>query len=714
MLNQKDLLVLLYKLVDRYVVTQGDRYEYNYNYLNPLAVTDVPLIPVLHWPKFPKDELPSREWILLLLKTISVVNINKISKATSSDVSFGTDDLDSDTIFLSDKIDSLETIEKEINETKNPAALDAIAFQLVSTLKEVNEHLSVDQQLNEYRQIKDADQLDSDISFALEDQLQQVDEQIAEFSNENPGDISFDLDSSEQITAATLKEIIRYNAKLLDLADIKSSEISEDSAGVDFGSVGGEHAADSLADYDNLFRFIIKPEISTKFKQDLVFAYLQLAGPNPVMLKQITTADPRLPITGEKYQQIASKIIGSSDSLEVALQEGRVYLADYSLLAVAKNGTFPRDQKYIDAPLALFAVPPVSSSSRPLFPVAIKIQQALFTPLEEGTWLTAKNIVQMADSNYHEVFSHLGQTHLFIEPFVVPTNHLPQNHNLRKLLKPHLEGTVLINYGAHQFLVAPEGSVDKLLASDIKSDQYLAVKGAHSYLFNFNEVAFPKTLKSRGVNDVTQLPVYPYRDDGILIWNAIHNWVKGYFSSYYSTDSSVFNDQDLQKWAAQLISQTGGRLKNFGEDAQGHIKTLDYLVEAVSTIIFTASAQHAAVNFAQRGLMMYPPAFPLARYTPAPTNPQESEDFINGLPPLDRAADQINLLYLLGSIYYTKLGDYTSSDFNSSPRVQEALQNFQNELKDVEQKIRERNQHSDRLLAYEYLLPSQIPQSINI
>ncbi|MBD2207412.1 lipoxygenase [Calothrix sp. FACHB-1219] len=713
MLNQQDLLLLLYKLVDRYILTQGDRYEYNYNYLNPLAMTDVPKMPLINLPRLPKDELPSREWLLLVLKAISVYNINNTSKASGGNVSFSTDDVDSDSIFLSDKINSLETIEQEINEVKTTEDVNDIAFQLVSTLKEVNEHLSINEQLDEYRSQNDANATDSNTQFSFEEEFQKIDAQIAEHLEENPDNISFDLDSSEQIAIANLKNIIRYNAQLLELADMQATENAEDAANVNFGSVGDNYSH-TLEDYDNLFRLITKPEISAKFQQDIVFAYMQVAGPNPVMLKQIKTADPRLPITGEQYQQITAKIIGKADSLDVALQEGRIYLADYSLLEGMANGNFPRDQKYIYAPLGLFAVPPVGSSSRSLIPVAIKIQQALFTPLHTGTWMSAKSILQMADSNYHEVYSHLGQTHLFIEPFVVATNHLSKDHNLRKLLKPHLEGTVLINYGAHQSLVAPKGSVDKLLASNINSDHKLAVTGAQSCLFNFNEVAFPKTLEHRGVNDPNQLPIYPYRDDGMLIWNAIHNWVKGYLSSYYSTDSSVENDQDLQKWASQLVSPTGGRLKNFGEDAQGRIKTLNYLIEAVSTVIFTASAQHAAVNFAQRGLMLYPPAFPLARYIPAPTDPNQQENFLDGLPPLDRATDQINLLYLLGSVYYTKLGDYTNSDFHSSPRVQDALNNFQKELKDIEQQIRQRNQSSERLLAYEYLLPSKIPQSINI
>lgn len=276
MLNQKDLLLFLYKLVDRYIFTQGDRYEYNYNYLNPLAMTDVPQMPLINLPRLPKDEIPSREWLLLVLKAMSVYNINNTAKASSGTVSFSTDDVDSDSVFLSDKLNSLETIEQQINEVKTTEDVNDIAFQLVSTLKEVNEHLSINEQLDEYRNHQDANPTDSNTQFSFEEEFQKIDVQIAEQLEENPDNISFDLDSSEQIAIANLKNIIRYNAQLLELADIQATENAEDGTNVNFGSVGDNYSH-TLEDYDNLFRLITKPEIAAKFQQDIVFAYMQVA-----------------------------------------------------------------------------------------------------------------------------------------------------------------------------------------------------------------------------------------------------------------------------------------------------------------------------------------------------------------------------------------------------------------------------------------------------
>lgn len=80
------------------------------------------------------------------------------------------------------------------------------------------------------------------------------------------------------------------------------------------------------------------------------------------------------------------------------------------------------------------------------------------------------------------------------------------------------------------------------------------------------------------------------------------------------------------------------------------------------------------------------------------------------LPPLDQAQQQLNLLYLLGSVYFTRLG-YYEADYFTDPKVAAPLQAFQSRLQEIEATIDQRNR--DRP-PYDYLKPSRIPQSINI
>ncbi|HSE38853.1 MAG TPA: lipoxygenase family protein, partial [Blastocatellia bacterium] len=178
--------------------------------------------------------------------------------------------------------------------------------------------------------------------------------------------------------------------------------------------------ASSLEDYNQLFQFIPLPAVSQNFREDAEFAAMRVAGPNPLMIERMKALDTRLPITEEQYQSV----VGKQDSLEKAVADGRLYLADYSVFDGAVNGSFPAAQKYNYAPLALFAVPPGGQS---LLPVAIQCSprpgpdNPIFLPQDGDNWLIAKTMVQIADANFHEVVSHLARTHLFIEPFVIAT-----------------------------------------------------------------------------------------------------------------------------------------------------------------------------------------------------------------------------------------------------------------------------------------------------
>ncbi|BAY23637.1 lipoxygenase-like protein [Calothrix sp. NIES-2100] len=468
----------------------------------------------------------------------------------------------------------------------------------------------------------------------------------------------------------------------------------------------------NLTEYEKLFPIIGVPAIAKTFQEDEVFAYMRVAGYNPVMIERVTSTSDRFPVTDEHYQAV----MGSDDSLQAAGEEGRLYLADYGIFAGALNGTHPKAQKYVYAPLALFAVPKGSSPDRLLRPIAIQCGQTpgpdypIITPNSgKYTWLFAKTIVQIADANFHEPVTHLARTHLFVGAFVMATyRQLPGTHPLSLLLRPHFVGTLAINDAAQRILIARGGGVDRLLSSTIDNSRVLAVKGLQSY--GFNGAMLPKQFEQRGVGDRNLLPVYPYRDDALLVWDAIHQWVADYLKLYYPTDKEIQNDAALQSWAAEVQAYEGGRISEFGED--GRIQTREYLVDAVTLIIFTASAQHAAVNFPQKDLMGYAGSTPLAGYLPASTLQGEvtEEDYFNLLSPLDQSQRQYNLLALLGSVYFNKLGEYPQGYFTDA-RVKPFLQGFQENLQQVENTINQRNLNRP---PYEYLLPSKIPQSINI
>jgi arachidonate 15-lipoxygenase len=456
--------------------------------------------------------------------------------------------------------------------------------------------------------------------------------------------------------------------------------------------------------YRDLFVEIPLPKIADDFQSDAVFAELRVAGPNPTSLFRASSLAECLGLSEEAYREIVS-----GDSLATALREGRLYALDYRGKTQTLSGTYLQWQKYTAAPRALFAVPPRGMG---LVPVAILPAEnaALVTPRDGSAWELAKSVVNVADANYHELVCHLGRTHLVVEPFVVSTKRkLPEAHPLRRLLEPHFEGTLFINWAAGQYLVAPGGFVDILLSGTVDADRVAAVLGTASR--SFHDSYLPRWLAAQGVEDASKLPHYPFRDDALLLWEAIGAWTRDYTALYWPDAASIAKDEALQAWARELASFEGGRVSGFGEEKDGTIKTPEYLAGALQMLIFTGSAQHAAVNFPQGDLMDYAPAMPLAGYTALPKGEVSAEAWRQYLPPREQALNQINILYILGSVYHTRLGDYEDGAFTDE-KVRPALRAFQERLRAIESEITRRNEA--RSVPYHYLLPSQIPQSINV
>jgi arachidonate 15-lipoxygenase len=482
---------------------------------------------------------------------------------------------------------------------------------------------------------------------------------------------------------------------LLDLAEQAAAD-----------DVGGPDRPQSLEDYAALFRTIERPGIVETFRDDRVFARQRVAGANPLVIRRIAGLDDRFPVTEALFRSVLA-----GDSLAAAGQEGRLYLADYRELHGVQAGSFRGVPKFLSAPLALFAL---EKGSRQLVPVAIQCEQQpgpdnpIFTPHDGHAWLMAKTLVQVADANVHETVSHLGRTHLWVEPFPLATERqLAANHPLRLLLRPHFEGTIAINRQAHARLLAPAGFVDDLLGGTLEASIQLTTEAVRSY--RFEEAMLPRALQARGVDDPAVLPDYPYRDDALLCWNAIRAWVADYLRVYYHSDAAVAADFELAGWYRELCASDGGRITGWGRD--GHLGGFEDLVDAATLIIFTCSVQHAAVNFPQFDLMTYMPNMPLAAFTPTPVPPTAGEqDLLDLLPPLTYARRQITILYVLGTTHYTALGRYRPQEL-CDPRIRPALEAFRDDLATVGHTIEERN----RLRApYPFLDPTGIPQSINI
>ncbi|HCE9578835.1 TPA: AraC family transcriptional regulator [Pseudomonas aeruginosa] len=483
---------------------------------------------------------------------------------------------------------------------------------------------------------------------------------------------------------------------------------------------GGQ--GDGLNRFRAVFGTLRLPEVADSFRDDEAFAYWRVAGPNPLLIRRVDALPANFPLGEEQFR----RVMGADDSLLEAAASRRLYLLDYAELGkLAPSGAVDKlltGTGFAYAPIALFAL---GKDRARLLPVAIQCGQDPAThpmfvrPAESESdlywgWQMAKTVVQVAEENYHEMFVHLAQTHLVSEAFCLATQRtLAPSHPLHVLLAPHFEGTLFINEGAARILLPSAGFIDVMFAAPIQDTQ--ATAGGNRLGFDFYRGMLPESLKARNVDDPAALPDYPYRDDGLLVWNAIRQWAADYVAVYYASDGDVTGDVELAAWVGEVIGS--GKVAGFRP-----ITGRSQLVEVLTMVIFTASAQHAAVNFPQPSMMTYAPAICAMSAAPAPDSPsgKSEADWLKMMPPTLVALEKVNIYHLLGSVYHGRLGDYRQTGFPYAPVFSDRrviasggpLERFQARLKEVEATIRTRNQARRR--PYEYLLPSRIPASTNI
>lgn len=467
------------------------------------------------------------------------------------------------------------------------------------------------------------------------------------------------------------------------------------------GGVTGDHHERTVQAFRDVFALVPPPAATRDFQSDEYFAEVMVAGPDPTRLVRLDRVPDKFPLT--------SDCLG--EDLDQAVAAGRVYWIDYEAMSTLDNGAHPQSPKYMYSPMVAFCVPRGGGALRPF---AIQCGQDpagrdIYTPRDGYSWQLAKNCVLAAHNTYHEVLTHLGFTHLMSEPVLIAAvRNLAANHPVAVLLRRHFEGTMSINKLAVELLIQPGRAVEYLIGSDLNSTYpWLA---EHRSRRSFRGNYLPTVLASSRTDSVSALPHHPYRDDGLLVWQAIHRWVSDFVGAYYKSDVDVLGDHELQAWAAEVASPEGGQVRDFGA-TPGQILDRDDLVEILTMVVWTAGPQHAAVNFSQADHMAFTPANPLAGYTGEPTGRGHSEaDWLANLPPLDVAVQQFCVMTFLGSVHHTVLGDY-GSDFAGSA-VAAPLERFREELAAVEDEVVARNRRRSR--PYTYLQPSLIPNSTNI
>ncbi|XP_063307068.1 hydroperoxide isomerase ALOXE3-like [Pelobates fuscus] len=449
--------------------------------------------------------------------------------------------------------------------------------------------------------------------------------------------------------------------------------------------------------------------VSQMWKEDTFFGYEFLNGVNPVLIRKCIKIPGNFPVD----QEMVAAILGTSTDLNKELENGNLYLADYSILEGVPANTINGQQQYLAAPLCLLWKNPQDQ----LLPMAIQLGQTpgpnnpIFLSSDpEWDWTLAKIWVRNSDLQVHEIGPHLLRTHLLAEVFNIATaRQLPMGHPLYKLIVPHLRYTLEINVLARIQLIGPGGLFDEAFVTGNGGVPVLLKKAVDELTYTC--LCLPDDIKERGMESV---PNYYYREDGMKVWLAVERLVSGIVNYYYKDDDMVSKDPELQAWVEEIF--TKGFLGRTSTGIPSSLGSRTELIKYLTMVIFTCSGQHAAVNSGQFDFFSWLPNGPSSMRKPPPPvkGAATYQTLLDALPEVNTTTNAMAVEWLLSHEPEDKrpLGNFQNERFTEET-PQAIIKEFQESLAGISKQIQERNS-TIQGLTYLYLDPKNIESSVSI
>ncbi|XP_053730344.1 polyunsaturated fatty acid 5-lipoxygenase isoform X1 [Synchiropus splendidus] len=448
------------------------------------------------------------------------------------------------------------------------------------------------------------------------------------------------------------------------------------------------------------------------WREDFLFGYQFLNGCNPVLIRKCTKIPDKFPVTHEMVALSLEREL----TLEQEVQAGNIFIVDYEVLeGVSPNCTDLSTTQYLAAPICLL----YRNLRKKILPIAIQLGQSpgedmpIFLPTDSHhDWLLAKIWVRSADFQYHQNITHLLRTHLITELFAIAMyRQLPAVHPAFKLLIPHVRFTIAINTKAREELICERGLFDKANATGGGGHIQLIQRTMKT--LTFRSLCFPDMIKSRNMEDQEELPKYFYRDDGYKVWEATKNFVSDVMCLYYTSDEKVQQDEEIQAFVKDVCSFG---MQDFDQcEFPKSLKSREELIEYLTIIIFTASAQHAAVNFGQYDWCSWIPNAPSTMRQPPPTQKGVADMrlIVDSLPDRGRSCWHLGAVWALSQYQENEifLGTYPDEHFTEKS-VKEAMEKFRKQLVDITSDIKKRNEGMK--MPYFNMSPDRIPNSVAV
>uniref|UniRef100_A0A8C2ZHP3 Arachidonate 5-lipoxygenase n=1 Tax=Cyclopterus lumpus TaxID=8103 RepID=A0A8C2ZHP3_CYCLU len=428
-----------------------------------------------------------------------------------------------------------------------------------------------------------------------------------------------------------------------------------------------------FADFERIFVRIkntISEYVMQHWKEDFMFGYQFLNGCNPIMFQKCIKLPDKFPVTHE----MVSVSLERELTLEQELEAGNIYIVDYEVLeGISPNCTDPCTLQYLAAPICLL----YKNTQNKILPIAIQ-----------------------------------GKTSRSSCPLMVSTTGCwLRSGSAQCLVLPCTGSSLLFTLCIREQLICECGIFDKANATGGGGHVQMIQKAMKS--LTFRSLCFPDIIKSRGVDNKEELPTYFYRDDGYRVWEATKSFVSDVVHIYYTSDETVQEDGEIQAFIKDVCSFGMQDLDQC--EFPKFLKSREELIEYLTVIVFTASAQHAAVNFGQYDWYSWIPNAPSTMRRPPPNQKGLANVnlIIESLPDRGRSSWHLGAVWALsqyqeGELY---LGMYPDEHFIEKP-VKAAMQTFRKQLAEISSSIKKRN--DGKKLPYYNMSPEQIPNSVAV
>ena len=466
------------------------------------------------------------------------------------------------------------------------------------------------------------------------------------------------------------------------------------------------------------------------FRQDEEFGRQLLCGPNPWMIRQVSSLEGRWSETTVPGHALQGK------SLEQVLEEGHLFEVSYydDLINIPHGGKMSKSltgtaQTWYMCPAECLLY---QRNDGMLVPVLIRLENtndgesATFwsPPKPEITdldhpehlaWLWAKMWFRSADVNHHSLITHYGRAHATNEVFAVAIyRNLPNAHPIFRLLQPHILGVIAINCQAREiFLKVPESNALACVIS--AGDNYWLAFDNHYKTFTYDDLIAPEVVKKRGTQHI---PEYLFRDDYLANWEIIQEYVEEIVNLTYPSDEDVVLDTELQSLFEEVVKFGFHGIPN-GAGFPKVVKKKEKLTEYLTAIIVNMSTFHAAVNFQVFTTFGYIPNTPSCMSLPPPKQGDTitMDKILKSLSVLEITFFLSTVIYGLGT--FSPIENFFLGDLGANrrgmvgeimtigPNQEACVRRLIEKMRQLKEKIAARN--VGRYLKYDVLSPDNIP-----